>query len=223
VPWKLFGPLLLLLVSVPAPPPAPPPSPAPSPAVGDIEGVIHMKPPRPRRSASRYPAGGAAVAREIQRIPAVVYLEGRIGEAPAAPTGVVMAQQDTSFAPPLLVIPVGTTVRFPNQDPFFHNVFSYSSAARFDLGRFPRGESKDVTFEEPGLVKVYCEVHESMRAAIIVVENGFWARPDKDGRFRIAGVPAGTYTLVAWHVDNGEKKVQVNVPSDGVVRVELDL
>ena len=134
-----------------------------------------------------------------------------------------MAQEDTAFLPSLLVVPEGTTVRFPNHDPFFHNVFSYSGAGRFDLGRYPRGESKDVTFEEAGLLKVYCEVHESMRAAILVVENPFWAQPDAEGRFRMEGVPVGEHTLVVWHADRGEREVTVRVPEAGVARVEVEL
>jgi len=80
--------------------------------------------------------------------------------------------------PAAMVVPVGTTVRFPNQDTFFHNVFSYSGPARFDLGRYPRGESKDVRFDEAGIVKVYCEVHEFMRAVVVVTAD---ANPNAAG------------------------------------------
>jgi hypothetical protein len=69
-----------------------------------------------------------------------------------------IAQQDTAFSPSVVVIPVGAKVAFPNKDPFFHNVFSYSSTERFDLGRYPQGESKTVVFGTPGMVNVYCEV-----------------------------------------------------------------
>jgi hypothetical protein len=127
------------------------------------------------------------------------------------------------FVPGVLVVQVGDTVGFPNFDPFFHNVFSYSSAARFDLGRYPEGESKTAVMTEPGIVKVYCEVHNSMRGVIIVTENRFHAVVGEDGRFRIDGVPAGTYTLVAWHVDRGETRQQVTVPEGGTARVTLRL
>ena len=189
---------------------------------GTIEGVVRIRPVPQRRTASRY-AGGRSPARAVQEIPPVVYLKGTLGEAPAGLAAPEMAQEDTAFLPSLLVVPEGTTVRFPNHDPFFHNVFSYSSAGRFDLGRYPRGESKDVTFEAAGLLKVYCEVHESMRAAILVVENRFWAHPDEEGRFRIEGVPAGEHTLVVWHADRGEREVRVRVPETGVARVEVEL
>jgi plastocyanin len=132
-------------------------------------------------------------------------------------------QTNKAFNPRITVIPAGTTVHFPNNDKFFHNVFSYSAPARFDLGRYPRGESKDVRFDEPGIVRVYCEVHESMRAAIVVVENGHWAVLDDDGRFALTGVPPGTYTLVAWHADRRERETAVTVRANGVTRLELDL
>ncbi len=133
------------------------------------------------------------------------------GAAASAPSNPTLAQQDTTFSPNVLVVPVGTTLQFPNRDPFFHNVFSYSSAARFDLGRYPRGESKSVEFDEAGVVKVYCEVHESMRAAVVVVRNPFHAVVASDGSFRIANVPAGRHTLVVWHHDGGVREVQVDV------------
>ena len=198
------------------------PTPDPTPAVaGSIEGVLTVRERPRRRTVDRY--GGQSAVRSVQQIPPVIYLEGRIGPRPEPETGVTMAQRDTAFAPPMLVVPVGTTITFPNHDPFFHNVFSYSSAGRFDLGRYPRGESKEVVFEEVGVVKIYCEVHEPMRSAVLVVENRYWARPDEAGRFRIDGVPAGTYTLVAWHADHGEVEREVRVPESGVVRVELEL
>ena len=133
-----------------------------------------------------------------------------------------MAQQDTAFVPPVLLISPGTTVRFPNMDPFFHNVFSYSSPKRFDLGRYPQGESKEVRFDTPGIVKVYCEVHESMRSAILVLENPFHTLVDEEGSFRLDGVPAGEYTLVVWHADHGIEETAVTVPENGTVSVTVD-
>lgn len=190
----------------------------------DIEGTLSIRSDPPRRAPARYPGAGAA-ARQIQEIPAVVYLEGVTGAAAPLGSGPerVMAQRDTTFDPSLLVVAVGASVDFPNRDPFFHNVFSYSAAGRFDLGRYPRGESKGVAFEEPGIVKVYCEVHESMRAAILVTESGYHAVPDDEGRFTIEDVPPGTYKLVAWHVDRGMTEREVVVPGSGAVRVELEL
>lgn len=193
-------------------------------STGVIEGSVTLHLPAPRRSASRYP-GGAARTRPVQPIPAVVYLKGTVEGSPRRADHVIvtLAQRDTAFLPAALVVQVGTTVRFPNEDTFFHNVFSYSSAARFDLGRYPRGEAKDVRFEEPGIVKVYCEVHEFMRAVVVATENPFHAVVDEDGRFRLEGVPAGTHTLVVWHPDLDEVQETVVVSEGGTVVVNVDL
>ena len=189
---------------------------------GVIEGRVTVRERPARRTPSRYAGAGAQAARPVQKIPAVVYLEGRIA-GPARPATTVMAQEDTTFAPAVLVVPAGAEVSFPNRDPFFHNVFSYSTAQRFDLGRYPRGEAKTVRFDEPGAVKIYCEVHESMRAAVIVTENPFHAVLGPDGSFRLEGVPAGVHRLVVWHVDEGTETQEVRVPEGGTARVELTI
>jgi plastocyanin len=193
-------------------------------STGTIDGTVtlHLRPPR--RLTGRYP-GAAPTPHAVQSLPAVAYLKGRIAGAPPAPPArdPVMMQHDTAFVPPALVIPVGTTVSFPNDDPFFHNVFSYSRTKRFDLGRYPKGQAKQVTFNEPGVVKVYCEVHNFMRAIIVVTENPFAAVVADDGSFHIEGVPPGTYTLVIWHADLGEVEQSVVVPADGAVHVKAEL
>lgn len=193
-------------------------------ATGSIEGVVklHLRPPR--RVAPRYP-GASAAPHPVQSLPAVAYLKGRIAGVPAKPETPMptMMQHDTAFVPRALVIPVGTTVSFPNTDPFFHNVFSYSRTRRFDLGRYPKGVTKKVTFDKPGIVKVYCEVHHFMRAVIVVTRNPFHAVVKPDGTFRIDGVPPGTYTLVIWHPDVGSVEKKVVVPEGGVAHVRAEL
>src|SRR5688500_2771505 len=190
--------------------------------VGRIEGRVQLRERPARRAPNRYPGGAGGAARPVQAIPTVVYLEGAIA-GPAGPRTATMAQRDTAFAPGAVVIPVGGSVVFPNEDPFFHNVFSYSTTERFDLGRYPRGEAKTVAFDRAGVVKVYCEVHESMRAAVVVTENPFHALVAADGTFTLVGVPAGVRSLVVWHVDLGEVKAEVSVPAGGTARVELTL
>lgn len=218
------GPLVLIALMGAAALTGARPTVAARPAAGSIEGtvILHLRPPR--RVASRYP-GASPSSHEVQSIPAVAYLRGRIDGAPPVPPAEppTMMQHDTAFVPAALVVPVGTTVRFPNDDPFFHNVFSYSRTKRFDLGRYPRGVAKDVTFDAPGIVKVYCEVHDFMRAVIVVTDNPFHAVVGRDGAFRIDGVPPGTYTLVIWHPDLGEVDREVTVPADGTVQVRAEL
>jgi plastocyanin len=192
------------------------------PVAGRIEGKVTVREKPARRVPSRYAAGATGGSRPVQKIPVVVYLEGRVG-GPAAPAQLEMAQEDTAFVPGVLVVPAGSQVHFPNHDPFFHNVFSYSSTQRFDLGRYPRGESKTVRFDEPGIVKIYCEVHESMRSAVIVTENPHHAVVGADGAFALEGIPPGVYKLSVWHVDLGTKTTEVRVAEGGTARVELTI
>lgn len=190
---------------------------------GTIEGHVAYRQGPLQKTANRYPAGTGGAARTIKPIPAVAYLVGVLaGGEKAAGSAPRMAQRDTIFQPDLLVVPVGTTVGFPNHDPFFHNVFSYSKPKRFDLGRYPRGETKNVTFDQPGGVSVFCEIHKWMRAGIVVVENPYHAIVDADGDFRIEGVPPGRYKVEVWHIERGRKTVDVNVPAAGSVRVNIE-
>lgn len=196
----------------------------PAQTTGTVEGTVAVVTRPARRSVGRYP-GASTTAHAIQQVPAVAYVVGPVSgvPSPVPATPPTMTQRDTAFVPPVLVVPVGTTVRFPNDDAFFHNVFSYSASARFDLGRYPKGEAKEVTFDKPGIVKVYCEVHEFMRSAIIVTENPFHAVVDSEGRFRLEGLPDGAYTLAVWHPDLGSVEEQVRVRAGSVTRVSLEL
>ncbi len=131
---------------------------------------------------------------------AVIYLEASASVATAGkPTTVEIAITDKTYAPHVVVVPVGSTVRFPNHDPFNHNVFSVSEPNSFDLGLYGRGETKSHTFDHPGLVRVYCNVHPRMVAYVLVMENRYYAQPGNDGSFTIDNVPAGRYRLHVWH------------------------
>jgi plastocyanin len=131
---------------------------------------------------------------------AVLYLETPASVTTAArPVTVEIAITDKTYAPHVVVVPVGSTVRFPNHDPFNHNVFSVSEPNSFDLGLYGRGEAKSYTFTHPGLVRVYCNVHPRMVAYVLVMENRYYAQPGNDGSFAIDNVPAGRYRLHVWH------------------------
>lgn len=194
----------------------------PASALGAIEGVVSPRSGSPVRVVERY-AGASGAPREVIAVPVVVFVEGLVPSAPAPrPSGrLEIVQRDENFSPALLVVPVGAEVRFPNDDPVFHNVFSYSRAARFDLGRYRRGESKTVVFERPGYIKVMCEIHKWMRAGVLVVENPYYAIVPEDGRFRIEGVPPGQYRLVAEDFDRRTRRVNLDVPDEGTARVEI--
>jgi plastocyanin len=129
---------------------------------------------------------------------AVLYLEGP-SATPARPVTVEIAITEKAYAPHVVVVPVGSTVRFPNHDPFNHNVFSVSEPNQFDLGLYGRGEAKSHTFVQPGLARVYCNVHPRMVAYVLVMGNRYYAQPGADGTFTIDDVPPGRYRLHVWH------------------------
>lgn len=114
-------------------------------------------------------------------------------------------QRDLIFRPLILPVVVGTTVDFPNNDKVFHNVFSYSQPKEFDLGRYPQGELKSLKFDQPGVINVYCEIHQYMYATILVLQNPFFALPDEDGAYVIRNIPPGEYKLSFWY---GRKKIE---------------
>jgi len=114
-------------------------------------------------------------------------------------------------------------VDFPNHDRTYHNVFSLSKARRFDLGRYPQGESKTVRFDRPGVVRVFCDIHSHMSAFIVVFGHRFFAATDEQGRYRIEDVPPGTYALVVWNDGQARETREVQVPGQGAVEVDFVL
>ena len=117
----------------------------------------------------------------------------------------------------------GSTVDFPNADPYFHNVFSLSSAAEFNLGRYPQGKSKSRTFTRAGLVKVYCQIHSHMSATIMVLDHPYFTTPALDGSFTLPQVPEGRYTIVGWHERVGEQTSTIQIEAGRTASVELSL
>jgi plastocyanin len=140
---------------------------------------------------------------------------------PKQPIAAMLNQHRTRFEPDLLVVPVGSTVDFPNSDPIFHNVFSLSKAQPFDLGYYPQGQSRSVKFNNPGVVQVYCHIHSNMYAAIVVTASPWFQKPALDGSFSFSDVPAGPYQLTAWHKIAGLHKVDVEVPESGSVDLSI--
>jgi plastocyanin len=144
------------------------------------------------------------IAYERSRV--VIYLESPVSASPklADSTAAPQVQQlDRRFMPDLVVVPVGSTVTFPNMDPIFHNIYSLSKPRSFDLGNYDKGQTRKVTFPKPGIVEIYCHLHPNMQATVVVTPNRWFARPDRSGQYRIADVPPGQYTLVAWHKTAG--------------------
>jgi plastocyanin len=152
---------------------------------------------------------------------AVVYLEGRGPRG--APAKVDMSLDGRSFSPRVVVVPVGSTVTFPNRDPFNHNVFSLSDPNAFDLGLYGRGESGDHRFRRAGLVRVYCNIHPRMSGFVVVRDNAYYAQPGADGSYTIAGVAPGTYVLHVWHERAPEATREITVPPGGLAGQDISL
>jgi plastocyanin len=132
--------------------------------------------------------------------PIVVYLEPGPGQTSTVPADspVQIIQKGAQFHPSFLVIEVGRTLEMPNADAIYHNVFSYSRPNNFDLGIYPTGESRSVTFRSPGVVKTYCSIHETMNATILVAPSRYHTIAGTDGRFALDGLPAGSWILRSW-------------------------
>lgn len=154
---------------------------------------------------------------------AVVYLEGSFPKPASLPTKTI-SQKDLLFTPALLPVPVGTKVEFPNNEKdTYHNIFSYSPAKRFDLGRY-RPDEKPVpsqVFDVPGLVTLRCDIHEHMRALILVLATPHFTTTDENGKFRLTGLPPGHYTLKAWVDSRTTREHQVDLKSGSTLHVDF--
>lgn len=151
----------------------------------------------------------------------VVWVESAKGRPRPAKVAVVMKGKE--FRPRVTVVGVGSTVEFPNEDPIFHNVFSVSGENRFDLDLYKRPKTGSWTFQHPGIVRVYCNIHPQMSAVVVVRDSSYFAKASVDGSFVIEDVPAGKYTLKAWHERGGEGSVEITVPAQGETGTELRL
>jgi hypothetical protein len=148
-------------------------------------------------------AGGAAKARHKSVPSTVIWLTPVPGgvelpPAPALADHPRLVQKNKSFEPHLLVIPAGSTVEFPNHDPFFHNVFSLFEGKRFDLGLYEAGTSRMVRFDRPGISYIFCNIHPQMSAVVITMATPLYGIASSDGQVAIAGVPYGRYRLHSW-------------------------
>lgn len=141
---------------------------------------------------------------------------------PARATGqaeVVLDQKNLSFSPRVLAVQVGTTIKFPNGDRVFHNVFSFHDGQKFDLGVYPVGAVKRVPFETPGLSRIFCNIHPQMTVYVMAVETPYFAVSDASGHFVIRGVPAGSYRYHAWRAGSALLEDSVTVGSGSSLQV----
>jgi plastocyanin len=193
-----------------------PPQPA---AVGDSDADTPH--PKPERGSL---TGQLMLGDRPIDVRAVVTLEpsGGGGKKPS-PQERVIEQRQRQFAPRLMVVPVGSTVAFPNYDPIFHNVFSRSEVQPFDLGLFRNGQSREVTFSKPGVFRLGCNLHPNMSAYVLVVSEPHYAVVDGSGRFSFKRLKPGKYVARAWSESTREPVKQEVQIKPGANAVTLSL
>jgi plastocyanin len=193
---------------------------------GTIAGHVEVRraprPAEPRPATSE--VGAPALPDPFDRRRSIVYLQTAPRGAFEAPDNgrARLDQRKQMFEPYVLAIGTGTTVDFPNNDSTYHNVFSLSKAARFDLGRYSRGKSKSVRFDRAGVVRVFCDIHSHMSAFILVFAHRYFTATDANGNYRLEGVPPGTYMVAVWNDGEERDTRPVTIPPEGG-QVQLDL
>jgi plastocyanin len=187
-----------------------------------IEGRVTLPKPEPTDAAPPRYAGQVGEVAPPDPPVAVVYLEGQFPKAASHLTNEVL-QLGMQFRPALLPIQVGTAVAFPNRDDFYHNVFSYSKPKRFDLGRYRKNDHPPVEiFDKPGVVKLYCEIHQHMRGVILVLDTPYFTRTQTNGLYRLPNLPAGQYRLRAWVDEKHVYEKPVDLAPGQQLHVDFD-
>jgi plastocyanin len=189
-----------------------------------VEGEIVLPKVKPIPVASdRYGLKAGQVAPAPAPV-AVIYLEGQF----PATTNVVktnqvqMAQKGFQFTQAVLPVQKGSYVEFPNLDEDYHNVFSYSKTKRFDLGRYRKEEKPAaVQFDQPGLVKLYCEIHEHMRANILVLDTPYFVTTSPEGKFKLENLPPGKYVLKAWVDEKDVRSLPVELKAGETLKADF--
>jgi plastocyanin len=216
------GRLMLVLIGVTALGVVGPAAQEPAVVRGRVEIGI---PVAMRRPTSAYPTRSIPapkLASESERRNVVVYV--RNAQPQNVPTTrAVIHQHDETFVPRVVAVTLGSEVDFPNDDPIYHNVFSLSRAKNFNLGRYPRGETRRVRFDKPGVVKVFCEIHSHMSATVMVFDHPWFAVPDEAGRFQLPPVPAGDHQITAWHERLGDTTVNVRLEAGRALETDFTL
>ena len=190
-----------------------------------IEGQVKLPPAKPAAAASaRYQQKSGAVA--VPEAPsAVVYLEGPFSNrSPQSPGPATIGQKNFQFVPGILPVQKGTSIEFPNHDDDYHHVFSYSKAKEFDLGRYRKNEKPAaVTFDKPGVVKVGCEIHDHMRAIVLVLDTPYFTKTEADGKYRLVlnDVAPGKYTLKVWVNDKTVLEQPVELKDGSKLQIQF--
>ncbi|HYV51196.1 MAG TPA: carboxypeptidase regulatory-like domain-containing protein [Dongiaceae bacterium] len=202
----------------------------PSAFAGEVNGTIDL----PRRPApgvdvdlyGKYDNAKPEAPKDAGKLDGVVFLRAEGHEVvPASLPVPVMDQKNAHFVPRIVVVPAGGKVRFLNSDPMFHNVFSLSPIKKFDLGRYPKGNSKLLSFEHPGVVQVFCDIHAEMIGFVVVVDGPHYAVLDAEGHYRITDVPPGNYDVAVWAEGMSQFRTvgRVSVPANGATEFTASL
>jgi plastocyanin len=198
--WVIFSSAVLWLVAPPAA------------AAATVSGQVEITNSR-----------DTAVRKRKDYTGVLLWLEpvDRPAPAQASPKRVQMVQRDKRFTPHVIAVPLGSTVDFPNFDPIFHNAFSNFSGQQFDVGLYPPGTNKSWTFKQPGIVRVFCNIHPAMSAVIGVFSTPWFAVTPVSGQFTIADVPPGDYQLRLFHERAVPENLQalerrIRVPDGGL-------
>jgi hypothetical protein len=204
-----------------------PPAEAQARPAGRIEGRVVITVP-----VTTAPPSAAYGARRVEKAPpragselanVIVFIQDPPKITPLPLTKARILQESETFVPRVVAITQGSTVEFPNGDPFFHDVFSLSRSATFDLGSYPQGQKKIHQFRQTGLVKVYCHIHSHMSASIMVFDHTFFTIPKADGSFTIDNIPPGSYKVSAWHERIGENSQPVKIDAGRTADIQFAL
>lgn len=193
-------------------------------AAGAVAGTVALE---PMKGVALTPGYEVRTKRPIQDPDpprAIVYLERDEAKYPTIQSQQVVSisQQGYQFHPGVAAVQTGGHASFPNRDEEFHNVFSYSSTKRFDLGRFRMDETSPiVTFDKPGLVKIYCEIHKHMRNLLLVLDTPWFTATDAAGMFELGEIPAGEYRIKAFLPSEETLESRVTIVDGSTAHVEL--
>jgi plastocyanin len=190
-----------------------------------VEGVVQLPPPTVERALTqRYGTNVEAPLTPSNPPAAVVYLEANfpMKSKQATTPAVEMRQKNMLFAPDLVAVRAGGAVAFPNLDDTYHNVFSYSKAKRFDLGRYRKDEKPAaVVFDKPGVVSVHCEIHDRMRGTILVLETPYFQKTDAAGHYRLDHLPAGHFVIKAWVNEADVRERAIDLKNGATLKIDF--
>lgn len=209
--------ILMLPVSLPA-------IPVQAGGGGTVEGNVRLDATSAQPAAIQYRTRTRTPILPADGARAIVWLTRKDGVYPATAKSAQaqVYQEGYQFRPGMLAVQVGSAVTFPNHDDEFHSVFSYSQTKRFDLGRFRKDEeSPPVIFDQPGVVKIYCEIHRHMRSILLVLESPWFTATDEAGHFRLTDIPPGEFEVHAYLPNDRQSAKPLTVAAGATVQVEL--